>query len=402
MTEASINLAEDEELMDLMSLARFEGVFLGIETPSEESLKLANKTQNTKIVLLESIRKIQRKGLEVSAGFILGFDSDRDDIFDRQIKFINDAAIPMAMVGLLTALAQTQLYARLLKENRILTETTGNNTHALELNFIPKMPADRLIEGYKKVISTVYNPKVYFKRCYDLIMILPDSYRSSKKISLPNILTYGYAFLRSLMLQGFGTYGLTYFKFLARVLFKKPGRFAQAIKFAIFGYHFIKITEKQINRKMILLDNFKDYINRLKRNLQNRIDFVHNLHWEKAVRELFVLREKTLPAVTRKYTRASKLSNQFTESVLARLEDSIGEYIKGIRASLMKAIENPGNHKTPDFIRKFNGYLTRMVRETGSSLSSRRFVKIDDYIDRVLLELRIFNSKTAEPAGLLR
>src|SRR5208337_2193756 len=102
MTEASINMAQDEELMDLMALARFSGVFLGIETPSEESLKLANKMQNTKIVLLDSIRKIQRKGFEVSAGFILGFDSDRDDIFDRQIKFIADAAIPMAMVGLLT------------------------------------------------------------------------------------------------------------------------------------------------------------------------------------------------------------------------------------------------------------------------------------------------------------
>src|SRR5208283_921872 len=120
-----------------------------------------------------------RKGIEVSAGFILGFDSDQADIFQRQIDFIAASAIPMAMVGLLTALAETQLYKRLVRENRILHETSGNNTHALELNFVPIMPVDELIEGYKKVISTIYEPGVYFKRCFDLIMTMPDMFQSS-------------------------------------------------------------------------------------------------------------------------------------------------------------------------------------------------------------------------------
>ncbi len=401
MTEASVNLAEDEELMDLMAEALFEGVFLGIETPSEESLLLANKTQNTKIKLLDSIHKIQRKGLEVSAGFILGFDSDKDDIFDRQINFINDAAIPMAMVGLLAALGQTQLYTRLLKENRILNETSGNHTHALELNFIPKMAADKLIEGYKKVISTVYDPPVYFERCYDLINILPNNYISAKRVTLSNILTYGYAFIRSLILQGFGSYGFTYFKFLARVLIKKPGRFAQAVKFAIFGYHFIKITEKQINKKMVLLDNFKAYINKLMLKFQKRIEFVHNLHWEKAVRELFVLRKKTLPAVTRKYATASKLSNQYTDSALSRLEESIFEYIARIRDYLMKAINNT-DINTDNFINEFNKYVTRLLNSIDKNKTvSHRFGKLTEVIDKVFLELRMINSKAAGSAGVL-
>jgi len=380
MTEASINLADDEELLNLMAEVRFNGVFLGIETPSEESLKLANKLQNTKIKMLESIHKIQSKGLEVSGGFILGFDSDEDDIFDRQIKFINDAAIPMAMVGLLTALEQTRLYKRLSDEKRIIKGVSGNNTHTLELNFIPRMPVDKLIEGYKRVISTVYEPRVYFKRCYDLINILPNKYHSSvKKFSISNIIIYFYALIRSIFLQGFSSYGHIYLKFLAKVLISKPARFPQAVKSAIFGYHFFLFTDRQINKKMALLDNFKVYINMLIKFFQEKIAFAHNLNWKKAVNELFNLREKVLPDVNRKYKRASKLSNQYTESAMGRLEESIFDYINRISYFLKKAMDKTGSDK--------HRYINRVKSAISSNLpDSMRFGKLAKIIDKVLLD----------------
>src|SRR5205823_12041804 len=138
ITEASVNLAEDDALLELMRRADFRRVFLGIETPVEESLKEAQKGENTRRDLLESVRKIQSYGLEVMAGFIVGFDHDPDDIFKRQIEFIRESAIPLAMVGLLTALPDTQLWRRLEREGRLLAESTGNNTDG-SLNFVPKM-----------------------------------------------------------------------------------------------------------------------------------------------------------------------------------------------------------------------------------------------------------------------
>ena len=125
ITEASVNLAEDDALLQQMEDAGFRRVFLGIETPVEESLKEAQKGQNTRRDLLESIHKIQSYGMEVMAGFIVGFDSDPEDIFDLQMKFIRESGIPLAMVGLLTALPDTQLWRRLEKEGRLLDVSYG-------------------------------------------------------------------------------------------------------------------------------------------------------------------------------------------------------------------------------------------------------------------------------------
>ena len=118
-----------------MQDASFDRVFLGIETPAEESLKEAQKMQNTRRSLLDSVRRIQRYGMEVMAGFIVGFDNDPEDIFDRQVDFIQESAIPLAMVGLLQALPGTQLYRRLQKEGRIVCDGNGNNLD-FRLNFI--------------------------------------------------------------------------------------------------------------------------------------------------------------------------------------------------------------------------------------------------------------------------
>src|SRR6267142_3854422 len=147
-TEASVNLADDDALLKDMQRAGFYRVFLGIETPDAASLKEAQKTQN-RGDLVESVKKIQSYGMEVMAGFIVGFDNDPEDIFERQINFIRESAIPLAMVGLLTALPDTQLWRRLAREGRLVGETSGGDNTNCSLNFVPKMDPARLIEGYK-------------------------------------------------------------------------------------------------------------------------------------------------------------------------------------------------------------------------------------------------------------
>src|SRR6202521_269005 len=153
-TEASVNLADDDELLGQMRTAGFRQVFIGIETPVVESLKEAQKGKTTRRDLVESVRKVQSYGMEVLGGFIVGFDNDPDDIFDRQIDFIRESAIPVAMVGLLAAIPDTQLWRRLEREGRLMEiqEHTGSNTDCV-LNFVPKMDAGRLIEGYKSIRS---------------------------------------------------------------------------------------------------------------------------------------------------------------------------------------------------------------------------------------------------------
>src|SRR5918992_3648432 len=173
LTEASVNLAADDDLLVAMKDAGFRRVFLGIETPVEESLKEAQKTQN-RGNLLDSVRKIQNNGMEVMAGFIVGFDNDPDDIFERMIEFIRESAIPMAMVGMLNALPDTQLWKRLEREGRLLgADATGNNTIAT-VNFTPKMDVDKLVAGYQRIMRTIYKPSEYYRRALDSLQRTPQ------------------------------------------------------------------------------------------------------------------------------------------------------------------------------------------------------------------------------------
>jgi radical SAM superfamily enzyme YgiQ (UPF0313 family) len=204
-TEASIDLGQDEELLDLMVQAGFSMVFVGIETPDEATLTHTQKRQNLKSPILESVEKIQRRGIEVTGGFILGIDTDASDIFDRQINFIQRAGIPIAMVGLLNALPNTQLWRRLEQEDRLkCVGTTGNNTHTLEMNFVPHMPENDLIDGYKRVLSELYLPKRYFERCITLLRRLPPRTKAVRSTSWVEIK----ALLLSLLKQGFSAYSL--------------------------------------------------------------------------------------------------------------------------------------------------------------------------------------------------
>jgi radical SAM superfamily enzyme YgiQ (UPF0313 family) len=240
ITEASVNLAEDDHLLEMMRRANFRRVFLGIETPVEESLKEAHKGQNTRRDLLDSVRKIQSYGLEVMAGFIVGFDSDPEDIFERQIRFIRESAIPLAMVGLLTALPDTQLWRRLESEGRLLEESTGNNTDG-SLNFIPKMDTTRLIEGYKSILRNIYSPAEYYRRALDCLSHLRRDKPEPRRTRLAKDVL---AFTRVLLALGVRDPArVEFWRYLSRAITHHRENFAHAITLAAMGYHFRKLTE---------------------------------------------------------------------------------------------------------------------------------------------------------------
>jgi len=248
-TQASIDLAADDELLGLMAATGFTMAFVGIETPVEASLELAHKKQNLGISLTQSVHRIQERGIEVTGGFILGFDSDPADIADRQIELIRESGITTAMVGLLTALPGTRLYRRLEAEGRILGESTGNNTLSLELNFEPKMDRARLVGSYVEVLKAIYDPRAYFDRCLSLLRRLPELPSTNRGFGdARSALTNVRAFLRSLVAQTFSPYGLQYLRFLARALRETPRVFPKAVEMAIFGHNLFKTTRKYVGK----------------------------------------------------------------------------------------------------------------------------------------------------------
>jgi radical SAM superfamily enzyme YgiQ (UPF0313 family) len=234
-TQVSINLADDKELIELMTQAGFTSVFVGIETPDTESLNECGKMQNKGRDLIQSVRTIQNGGLEVQGGFIIGFDSDKVSIFQRQIDFIQKSGIVTAMVGLLTALPKTRLYQRLEDSKRLIKNTSGNNSQTSVLNFIPKMDKEVLVSGYKKVLSTIYAPRPYYAR----IKTLLKEYKPVK-LKKPKIKFYHIrAFVSSLWLLGIKQKGRRYFwKLVLWSLFKRPAMFPYAIGFSLVGVHY--------------------------------------------------------------------------------------------------------------------------------------------------------------------
>jgi radical SAM superfamily enzyme YgiQ (UPF0313 family) len=236
-TEASINLADDNDLMRLMAETGFNSVFIGIETPEESSLHECNKVQNKNRDMLQSIRKIQQAGLQVSGGFIVGFDNDTPAVFQRQIDFIQKSGIVSAMVGLLNAPRNTKLYERLEAENRLTTEATGNNTD-FTMNFTPKMHYPDLIAGYQKIIQGIYTPKPYYKRIRALLRNYEPVVHTSFKIDYVALR----AFLKTIFIIGIINKGRAdYWKLLIWTLLLHPSLLVDAITFTIYGYHFRKV-----------------------------------------------------------------------------------------------------------------------------------------------------------------
>ena len=266
-TEASVNLVEIPEMLDAMSGAGFNMVFLGIESPNDEALLSTSKGQNTSkeeeagSYLLRAVREIQSKGIEVTGGFIIGLDGDTE--FDSHINFIQEAGIPMATVGLLTALKETDLWHRLKQEDRLLVESSGNHTD-MTLNFVPEMPRDELIAEYRRVVSTLYDPtlKNYFARCLTLLEHMPHISREGDPIGIADLC----AFARSLQRQLFSRQGLAYARFLLKTLRNYPRMFPEAVRLAVKGYHFEKMTRHTIavedfrNLLALEMDTFKEKV----------------------------------------------------------------------------------------------------------------------------------------------
>ncbi len=250
-------MADDEDLLSAMKNAGFNEVFIGIETPAIEGLKETDKLQNIRTDMHEAVRTIQNHGMGVMAGFILGFDSDSDDIFDRQISFIQKAGIPRAMVGLLTVLPGTRLFDRLEREGRLKGVTDGNNTHNMETNFITKMDALKLKEGYQKVLSTIYdsNLKNYFARCNRLLDNIGNSHFFSRQIHLEELRML----FKSLFRQSFTPYGYQYLKFVIRNYLKHSKTFSEAIALCITGHHYYTITQETLKIEKVSLDLEEGY-----------------------------------------------------------------------------------------------------------------------------------------------
>ena len=236
-TEASIDLSDDDELMQCMVKAGFTSVFVGIETVNEESLAECNKIQNKNRDLVACVKKIQKFGLQVVGGFIVGFDSDPPSIFERLSVFIQESGIVTAMVGLLNAPRSTSLYHRLVKEGRLLKDVSGDNTD-FSINFIPKMDYEILIKGYERIISRIYSPEPYYRRVREFLR----EYKPSQKKAFRFHFSYLGAFFKSIFFLGIiERERVYYWKLFLWSLFKRPQLFHLALTFAIYGFHFRKI-----------------------------------------------------------------------------------------------------------------------------------------------------------------
>ncbi|MHB1399590.1 MAG: B12-binding domain-containing radical SAM protein [Trichloromonadaceae bacterium] len=239
-TEASIDLADDSELMALMVGAGFEEVFIGIETPHEKGLAESGKVQNKNRDLLAAVKCIQQAGLQVHGGFIVGFDSDPATIFDLQIRFIQESGIVTAMVGVLSALRGTRLYQRLEREGRLLKASSGDNT-AIDLNFVPQMKPAALLAGYQKILDTIYAPKHYYRR----VLKLFREYQPRPQARFHLQQGYIGALLKSMVLLGVvGRERRHFWKLFFWSLLRKPRLFPLAITYAVYGFHFRKVAEQ--------------------------------------------------------------------------------------------------------------------------------------------------------------
>ena len=237
--EVSINLAQDDELLRMMIDAGFRKVFVGIETPNEESLKGCKKLLNADIDLIASIRKIQNAGMEVQGGFIVGFDQDPPSIFETQIQFIQKSGIMTAMVGLLNAPRGTRLYNRLKSEKRLLGDISGDNLD-FSTNFIPKMNLQKLIKGYREILETIYAPDVYYQR----LKIYLTHYKMPKVKHVSFHFYYIEALIKSIWVLGIrGKFRQYYWKIIGWSLMRHPKLISVAITQWIYGYHFRKILE---------------------------------------------------------------------------------------------------------------------------------------------------------------
>ena len=238
-TEASINLADDNPLMGQMVEAGFNKVFVGIETPDEECLAECGKQQNKNRGLVEDVKRIQRMGLEVQAGFIVGFDHDRPSIFQKQMDFIQRSGIVTAMVGMLQAVPGTRLHERLKKEGRLSGEFSGDNVDGTT-NIIPKMSLSALQDGHKRILRTIYAPEHFYRRIRTFLREYKPPKRRAR-LRFSHVLAFALSSFR------FGIVSrsrVQYWKLLLWTQIKRPGLISEAIALSICGHHYRTICER--------------------------------------------------------------------------------------------------------------------------------------------------------------
>jgi radical SAM superfamily enzyme YgiQ (UPF0313 family) len=240
-TEASINLADDPELLEMLVTAGFDSVFIGIESPDEVSLTECHKVQNKNRDLLESVAIIHRSGLQVMGGFIVGFDSDMPSIFQKQIDFIQKSGIVTAMVGMLQAPPGTRLFDRLQRESRVINTFSGDNVDGTT-NIIPQMGIESLQDGYRTIMKQIYSPKNYYRRIRTLLKELKRP-EINQPINFQRLLS---AFRSAFRLGVLGKERFQYWRLMLWALICRPRLIPVAITLSIYGYHYRKICELYI------------------------------------------------------------------------------------------------------------------------------------------------------------
>jgi radical SAM superfamily enzyme YgiQ (UPF0313 family) len=332
-TEASMNLAweSNSDILDSMNDAGFNFVFLGIESVDNDVLKLMHKKQNTKISQLEAVRKIQKKGIEVSGGFIIGSDGEKPDVFEGLFNFIQEAGIPTPMPGLLTAVRGTDLYKRLDLEGRIRKESDGNNTHKLHFNFETQLDEDFLIEGYKGLISDLFEPKNYYERCRVL-------QKNTGKINLLNRANLEglVAFGKSLNRQLFAKGGWEYVKYLSSTAIKNPKYFPEAVTQAIKLDHFRTITNATIEAHAYiphtenLFEHFtekaKTIYSKSEKDLQDRLKIIS----KKA--------GKIIKKAEKKYSKLHRDFNEHAGEALRNLKENVSAEMERYKSATATSI----------------------------------------------------------------
>ncbi len=340
-TEASIDLAADAQLLGGMHRAGFNEVFIGIETPSTRALAETGKHHNLKADPADAIAVIQRAGLEVMGGFIVGFDSDGTDIFARQVRFIQQVGIPQAMVGLLTALPGTRLFERLQTEGRILKAATGNNTHSFTTNFRPRMGAENLRRGYRRVLATLYGGNLanYFARCSRLLDALAQARFMGRSIRLEECRIA----LRALVRQTFSPYGLQYLRYVARNVGKHPGLLAQTIKYGVVGHHFYVITREMLKyeRTTSHLDRVYDQLRVMLKAFEHNPELASN-----GVEPIAAAWRWSAAAIAEAQGRIEKIHVDFRADVVYHYE-TIARRIRGLFVPFASELNRHGIDMSP-------------------------------------------------------
>ena len=347
-TEASLNMAQDDELLDLFRQANFKWVFIGIESPDEESLKETKKFQNIREDLLTSVRKIYTYGMEIYGGFIIGFDNDTVEIFEKQYQFIIQSGIQVAMIGLLTALPKTPLYERLEKEGRLILDTNDTDNTKLSANIIPKqMTYDEMINGYRDLYCRLLEHKNIAKRINNKIKYLKNP------ISKTNNLTPGRLnLLRRFLVQGFRSNGFRWmFNFLRTIPVSS-----------------LKLISLVIQDWVIAL-SMRDYVER---------------HFIQEFEKSNQLAQRYLNIITNAFHKNLQVSHN-------QLKDSATHFSINLNGILEK-----------DFFKKAERYLNKVLKNTASSITlhiedvhetqlkniNHLIRQLSDYGDRVYITVK--------------